>query len=171
MQRRYAILSSILVLSTALVIMPDEAFAGKQYLWVTNASGNDVHVIDVETHNVVKHLTVGPQPHGIAAPDDAHVVYIALEKFKISEGELLWVDPRSFEIKHRLKVGPEPNQIACTPDGKWVYVPCKDGNYWVIDAEKKEVVKKIFTSGRPHNTQASRNGKRMYLSPMGSPTE
>ncbi len=163
---------SLLFLVTVLLsfaIMPNSALAGKQMLWVTNSQGNDVHVIDVATGEVVRRVFVGPQPHGIAAPDDAHVVFIALEKFKVPAGELLWVDPQTYEIKHRLNIGPEPNQLACTPDGKWVYIPCKDGRYWVVDAENRTVVKKIVTGGRPHNTQASRNGKRMYLSPLGSP--
>jgi YVTN family beta-propeller protein len=150
-------------------MMPDAATAGKQHLWVTNAYGDDVHVIDVAMHKVIHHLTVGPQPHGIAAPDNPAVVYLAIENFKGPVGELLWVNPRTYAIEHRLSVGPKPNQIACTPDGKWVYVPCDDGTYWVVDGEKKEVVTRIQTGGRPHNTQAARDGKHMYLSPMGSP--
>ncbi len=157
------------VASCTLVIMTDSTMAGKQFLWVTNSKGSDVHVIDTATHKVVKRIEVGPEPHGIAAPDDVHVVYLAIEKMRQPTGELLWVDPATYEITHRLEIGPEPNQLACTPDGRWVYVPCRDGNYWVIDGKKKEVVKKIFTGGRPHNTQAARNGKRMYLSPMGNP--
>ena len=142
---------------------------GRQMLWVTNAYGNDVHVIDVATHKVVKRVEVGPQPHGIAAPDDASVVYLAIENFKGPVGELLWVNPRTYKVEHRLPLGPKPNQLACTPDGRWIYVPCNDGKYWVIDGKKRRVVKKITTGGRPHNTKASRNGRRMYLSPMGSP--
>ena len=157
------------ILVSALAMMPDLACAGKQILWVTNAYGDDVHVIDVATQKVIKRIVVGPQPHGIAAPDNASVVYLAIENFKGPVGELVWVDPRTYEIKHRLNVGPKPNQIACTPDGRWIYVPCNDGLYWVVDGQKKEVVTKIRTGGRPHNTQASRDGRRMYLSPMGSP--
>ncbi len=142
------------------------ARADQQLLWVTNSAGNDVHVVDVATNQVVKRLEVGALPHGIAAPDDAHVVFIALEG---GTHELLWVDPRTYAIRARLPVGPAPNQIACTPDGKFVYIPCDDGMYWVVDAERKEVVEKIRTGGRPHNTQASRDGRWMYLSPMGNP--
>ena len=159
-----------LALFALLLIIPDSAGAGKHYLWVTNSAGNDTHVIDVSTHEVVQRIEVGSEPHGIAAPDDAHVVYIANENFKGPVGELVWVDPRTYRITHRLDLGVRPNQIACTPDGKWVYIPCNgDGMYWVVDGEEKKVVRKIRTGGRPHNTQASRDGKRMYLSPMGTP--
>ena len=164
--------SWLALVSTWLLLAFSPAAAadtGRELLWQTNSAGEDVHVIDVATNTVVKRVVVGPEPHGIAAPDDAHVVYIALEAFKFPEGELVWVDPRSYEVRHRLKIGKQPNQLACTPDGKWVYVPCDDGNYWVVDGEARKVVKKIETGGRPHNTQCSRDGRWMYLSPMGAP--
>ena len=164
---RLAIL--VVAVSWLAVIFPKSATADKQFLWVTNSQGNDVHVIDVGTHKVVHRIEVGPQPHGIAAPDDARVVYLAIENMKGPLGELQWVDPRTYAITHRMKIGPKPNQLACTPDGKWIYVPCNDGMYWVIDGHEKKLVTKIRTGGRPHNTQASRDGKLMYLSPMGSP--
>lgn len=152
-----------------LLVLSQRVYAGKQMLWVTNAFGDDVHVIDVANHEVVKRLVVGPQPHGIAAPDVPKVVYLAIENFKGPKGELVWVDPVRYEILHRLEIGPQPNQIACTPDGRWVYVPCNDGHYWVVDGQERQVVKRIPTGGRPHNTQCSRDGRWMYLSPMGSP--
>ncbi len=68
-----------------------------------------------------------------------------------------------------MAVGPEPHAIATTPDGRWVYVPCRDGHYWVVDARSKTVVTRIYTGGRPHNTQAARDGRYVYLSPMGRP--
>lgn len=163
------ILRTAIALLTLVLIIPEQARAGKHFLWVTNAYGDDVHVFSVPEHKLVERLVVGPEPHGIAAPADARVVFLTLEKFKQPAGELLWIDPRTYEIRHRLDVGPEPNQIACTPDGRWVYVPCKDGQYWVVDAEARRVVEKIRTGGRPHNTTCSPDGRRMYLSPMGSP--
>ena len=153
-----------------LCLLPVVGFAAEtQYLWQTNSQGHDVHVIDTTTHRVVKRIIVGPEPHGIAASDDASVVYVALEAFGRPKGELLWVNPRTYKIMHQLTIGPKPNQLACTPDGRWVYVPCNDENYWVIDGRDHTVVKKIHTGGRPHNTQASRDGRWMYLSPMGDP--
>ena len=151
-----------------ICLLPVAGFAGgTQYLWQTNSTGNDVHVVDVVTNKVVKRIVVGPEPHGIAADDDASVAYVSIEAFSRPQGELVWINPRTYEVEYRLTIGPKPNQLACTPDGKWVYVPCSDGNYWVIDGERRTVVKKIHTGGRPHNTQASRDGRWMYLSPMG----
>jgi DNA-binding beta-propeller fold protein YncE len=143
--------------------------ARRQLLWVTNAYGKDVHVFDVASLELVKNFEVGLNPHGISATADGGTVHVALENFRGPEGELLWIDGRSFETTHRLSIGPQPNECECTPDGHWIYVPCNDENYWVIDGEKKEVAAKIHTGGRPHNTVISPDGKRMYLSPMGAP--
>ncbi len=162
-------LNPLSICCLAFFLTPGASAGSRQLLWQTNAYGNDVHIIDIETRKVVKHLVVGPQPHGIAASDDGSVVFIAIENFKSPTGELVMIDPRTYEITHRMEIGPKPNQLACTPDGRFVYVPCNDGHYWVIDARKKKVVTKIKTGGRPHNTKCSRDGKLMYLSPMGSP--
>jgi DNA-binding beta-propeller fold protein YncE len=153
-----------------IVIVPAASAADVQrQLWVTNAYGDDVHVFEVGTWKLLKTIQVGPNPHGISATADGKTVHIALENFGGPEGELLWLDAASGAITGRCKVGPKPNENECTPDGKWIYVPCDDGQYWVVDGERKEVVTKIKTGGRPHNTTVSPDGKRMYLSPMGNP--
>jgi YVTN family beta-propeller protein len=141
----------------------------QRQLWVTNAFGNDVHVFDVATHELIRRITVGPNPHGISATADGRTVHVALENFGGKEGELIWIDTNTSQITDRVKIGPKPNENECTPDGKWIYIPCDDGQYWVVDGEKKAVVTKIETGGRPHNTTISSDGKRMYLSPMGTP--
>jgi DNA-binding beta-propeller fold protein YncE len=139
----------------------------RQQLWVTNAYGDDVHVFDVGTLELVRRIEVGPNPHGISATADGSTVHIALEDFRKPAGQLLWLDARTGEITCRLAIGPLPNECECTPDGKWIYVPCNDEQWWVIDGEKREVATRIRTGGRPHNTVISADGRRMYLSPMG----
>jgi DNA-binding beta-propeller fold protein YncE len=159
---------NIAILLIVIFLLFTSPAMGAQYLWQTNAHGNDIHIFELKNFDLIKRLEVGPDPHGIAAPDDSHVVYVALEANGFENGELLWIDPREFEIRHRLQVGLEPHAIATTPDGHWIYIPCRDGNYWVVDGYKKTVVAKINTGDRPHNTQASRDGRYMYLSPIGS---
>ena len=61
----------------------------------------------------------------------------------------------------------EPHALATTPDGRWIYVPCRDEHYWVVDAERRAVVVRIRTGGRPHNVRISRDGRLALLSPMG----
>lgn len=158
-----------MVIVLPLILALSAQAQGKQFLWQTNSEGNDIHIFDVDGFALQRRLVVGAEPHGIAAPDDVHVIYVSLESSHLDHGELLWINPRSLTIEYRINVGPQPQAIATTPDGRWVYVPCKDQHYWVIDAEARKVVAKIYTGGRPHNTQASRDGRYMFLSPKGAP--
>ena len=153
--------------SLLLIAFFSSTVNGQTQLWQTNASGNDIHIFDIDNQQLIKHLIVGPEPHGITAPENADVVYVSIEHKWKPQGELLWIDPFTFQITHRLKIGKEPQALATTPDGQWIYVPCRDGYYWVIDGFKKKVVKKIYTGSRPHNTRASADGQFMYLSAMG----
>jgi YVTN family beta-propeller protein len=136
-------------------------------LWQTNSKGDDIHVFDLQGRRLLKRLVVGPEPHGIAAPADASVVYVTLEASGRARGELLWIDPRKFTIEHRMDLCREPHALAATPDGRWVYVPCRDEHYWVVDAKQRKVVRQIHTGGRPHNVQISRDRRLALLSPMG----
>lgn len=138
-------------------------------LWQTNAHGDDIHIVDIASHELIQRLVVGENPHGIATDRDQTTVYVTIERNGEESGELLWIDPISFAIEHRLTVGREPHQLAVTPNGRFAYVPCRDEHYWVIDTELRKVITKIHTGGRPHNTTASSDGRFMYLSPMGSP--
>jgi len=155
--------------AAALGLLGGVAAAGGPKLWQTNSSGEDIHVFDVASRRLEHRLVVGPEPHGIAAPDDARVVYVSVEANDRPQGELVWIDPRRHAVRHRMTICREPHEIATTPDGRWVYVPCRDGSYRVVDAEARRVVARIHTGGRPHNVRISPDGRFAYLSPMGAP--
>jgi hypothetical protein len=147
-----------------------ESVPEKQWqVWLASAYGNDMYVYELGSFKLLKHFTVGPNPHGLSATANGRIVHVALEHFDDPMGELVWIDTRTWTVTGRLEVGPQPQEIDCTPDGHWIYVPCADGHWYVVDGQQKRVVKKIHTGGRPHNTVASPDGKRMYLSPMGYP--
>ncbi len=139
----------------------------RQKLYVTNSAGDDVTIIDVATHEPIGRIEVGPHPHGIAVPAAQDTIYVTIEGK--DPGELLWIDPRTDKIVRRLAIGPAPNQLAVTPDGKFAYIPVNNGYYEVVDLAKAQIIERIFTGGRPHNTICSSDGKRMYLAPMGAP--
>jgi DNA-binding beta-propeller fold protein YncE len=158
---RHALLCALAVVATS---GPARA---EPLLWQTNSEGDDVHVFSLERRTLVHRLVVGPEPHGIAAPTDARVVYVSLEANARPRGELLWIDPRNYAIRDRMELCPEPHAIAASPNGRWIYVPCRDRHYWVVDGEERKVVTRIRTGGRPHNVQISADGRTVLLSPMG----
>jgi DNA-binding beta-propeller fold protein YncE len=138
-------------------------------VWVGSAYGDDLYVYEMNSWRLLKRITVGPNPHGLSATADGRTVHVSLERFAEPRGELVWVDTRTFTITGRLELGPQSQEQDCTPDGKWIYVPCADGSWHVVDGVEKREVTTVRTGGRPHNTVASPDGKRMYLSPMGYP--
>lgn len=163
---------SCCILATMCLLVAGRAFAEEalfEYLWQTNANGNDIHIIDVAKRKIVKRLVVGPNPHGIARSQQGGVIYLTLESDGKKNGELLWINPTDAKIMHRMQVGLQPHNPAVSVDGKWIYVPMRDKHYWVIDTATKSVVKKIHTGGRPHNTTASPDGRYMFLSPLSVP--
>lgn len=162
---RFASLAVLLMLP--VFVHADEAAKVKQKLYVTNSAGDDVTIVDVASNKVIGRIEVGPHPHGIAIPAAQDVVLVTIEGGKV--GELVWIDPVTDKITRRMNIGPAPNQLAVTPDGQFAYIPASDGNYEVVDLKKAEIVTRIFTGGRPHNTLCSADGKRMYLAPMGAP--
>jgi YVTN family beta-propeller protein len=153
----------------ALVLVPLLAAADppRRKLYVVSSAGDDVTVIDLATNRVAGRIEVGPHPHGLATPAAQDVLYVTLEGG--NPAELLAIDPATDRIVRRLPIGPELNELAVTPDGKFAYVPVRDGYWAVVDLAKFEVVKRITTGGRPHNTVCSADGKHMFLAPMGSP--
>lgn len=160
---------SAMALALGALIFAANGAVARELLWQTNAEGDDIHIYDIETGNLVHKLVVGANPHGIAWAPGSGTVFVSLERNGDAAGSLLWINKTTYEIEHRLKVGPEPHAIAVTPDERWVYIPCRDGTYWVIDAANRSVAARIKTGGRPHNTTAAPDGARVFLSPMGSP--
>lgn len=159
------LLSTIVCCACALPAFAEGKVRHK--LYVTNSDGDDVHVVDPASGKVLSRIPVGLHPHGIAAPADGRFILVSIEGTK--PGKLVWIDPVADKVTQEMNVGPAPNQLAITPDGKTAYVPCSDGNWDVVDVAKKEVVKRIFIGGRPHNTLCSADGKRFFLAPMGAP--
>jgi YVTN family beta-propeller protein len=157
----------LILLTLPVAVHAQDPPKGKQKLYITNSAGDDVTVVDVATNQPIGKIVVGPNPHGIAVPASQDLVLVTIEGGK--KGELVWIDPFTDKVVKRMDCGPKPNQLAVTPDGKLAYVPCEDGYWEVIDLKEAKILERIFTGGRPHNTLCSKDGKYMYLAPMGSP--
>ncbi|HEX7449059.1 MAG TPA: hypothetical protein VF306_16015 [Pirellulales bacterium] len=160
--------SCLLSITLVLAVAPSGERPRGQKLYVANSAGNDLHVIDTATNQVIKRVDVGPQPHGLAATAAGDHVFITIENTGGELGELLWFDPVSDTVTRQMTIGPRPNQLAVTPDGRLAYIPCDDASWWVVDTTQAKVITKIATGGRPHNTLSSPDGRRMYLGPKGS---
>ena len=61
------------------------------------------------------------------------------------------------------------DRMSITPDGKTLYVPTLEKDHWnIIDGKTGDVVTRIETKSRAHNTVVSLDGTRMYLAGINS---
>src|SRR6516225_12232165 len=100
-----------LILSLALTCLPvTVAFAGDAKgtpkLYVTNSTGNTIHVIDLTTFKVLAQIKTGDRPHGAAAAADCRTLFTTVE----SDNTLLAIDTRSDKIIRSVKLSGMPNQ-------------------------------------------------------------
>jgi YVTN family beta-propeller protein len=169
MSRRQSIwLASLFLIAVQQVQADGPIGKIREKLYITNALGDDVTVVDVATNQIIHTITVGPHPHGIAVPASQKVIFITIET---DPGQLVWLDPVSDKVIRRMELGPRPNQLAVTPDGKFAFVPVDNGSWEVVDTQAAKIVDRIHTGGRPHNTLCSADGKHMYLAPMAKSNE
>ncbi len=62
------------------------------------------------------------------------------------------------------------DRMAISPDGKAIYLPSLEKEHWhVVDGATGEVVKKLVTNQKSHNTVWVPEGKFCYLAGLGSP--
>jgi YVTN family beta-propeller protein len=161
-------ISVFLFLTMGQAIAQGPSAKTREKLYITNALGDDITVVDVATNQVLRTIKVGPHPHGVAVPASQNVILITIET---NPGELVWLDPVSDKVIRRMKVGPLPNQLAVTPDGKLAFIPVDNGTWEVVDTEAGKIIDRIQTDGRPHNTLCSADGKHMYLAPMAKSSQ
>ncbi|MBI2805748.1 MAG: hypothetical protein HYX68_12280 [Planctomycetes bacterium] len=61
------------------------------------------------------------------------------------------------------------DRMSITPDGKTLYVPTMEKKHWnVVDGKTGDLITRIETPDRAHNTVVSLEGKYMYLASISS---
>ena len=100
----------------------------KLYVNSQGALINNLTIIDVPTLKVIKKMTIGAEPHGVASPKSQDVLYIS----SMHDGTVQKIDTVKDEI---VKVwggfGVEPEENDITPDGRFLYQPSYAG-YWSV---------------------------------------
>jgi DNA-binding beta-propeller fold protein YncE len=62
------------------------------------------------------------------------------------------------------------DRMSITPDGKTIYIPTLEKDHWnIVDAKTGDLITRIETKSRAHNTVVSLDGKFMYLAGISSP--
>ncbi len=123
----------------------------------TNAAGDNIHVIDPATNQVVDMIEGIEVPHGITIAPDGSRIYVTNE----SRTTLDVVNAKTLEVSKRIPLSGRPNNVAVTPDGGKVYVGIAEapGAVDVIDSRSLKNVNSIPVQGRVHNVYVTPDGK------------
>src|SRR5580658_1472218 len=123
----------------------------------TNSAGDNVHVIDPVTNQVVGTIEDIEVPHGVTIAPDGSRIYVTDE----SLSTLDVVDAKSLKVTKRIKLSGRPNNVDVSKDGSHVYVAIAQapGAVDVIDTASLTKVKSIPVKGAIHNVYVTPDGK------------
>lgn len=123
----------------------------------TNSAGDNVHIIDPATNEVVGEIVGIEVGHGAAAAPDGRWIYVSNE----ADSTLDVVDGRTLRVTSKVPLSGHPNNISIGRDGSRVYVAIREapGAVDVIDTRKLERVKSIPIAGAVHNTYVTPDGR------------
>jgi len=123
----------------------------------SNAAGDNIHVIDPATNQVVGTIEDIEVPHGLVIAPDGRRIYVTNESLVTLDV----VDAKTLKVSKRIPLSGRPNNVAVAKDGSQVYVGIVEapGAVDVIDAASLTNVKKIAVTGGIHNVYVTPDGK------------
>ena len=133
----------------------------KERIIQTNGAGDQLHIIDPVTDNIIAEITGIEVSHGVAVAPDGSKLYVSNE----ADHTLDVVDARTLQVTK--KIGPltaRPNNIAMTVDGRKVYVAINSapGGIDVIDTNSLTITKHIpLNDVTIHNPFVTPDGKHL----------
>jgi YVTN family beta-propeller protein len=143
-------------LTTLLISAASAAFAQVRIVQ-TNSQGDNIHLIDPRTNQIVGEVKGVPINHGAAASPDGSRLYFSSE----AEQALHVVDGKTLQLVKKIPLSGRPNNMSISRDGSRVYIGIVSapGAVDVIDTVSLERVKSIPTKGGIHNVYVTPDGK------------
>jgi YVTN family beta-propeller protein len=145
------------VAALAIVLVVGATAAAQVRILQTNSQGDNIHLIDPATHQIVGEVKGVPINHGAAAAPDGSRFYFSSE----AEQTLHVVDGKTLQTIKKIPLTARPNNISISRDGRRVYVGIVSapGAVDVIDTASMEKVKSIPTKGGIHNVYVTPDGR------------
>ena len=155
-------------LGIAFLAAPLNAQSGKVRIIQTNAAGDNVHIIDPTTNEVVDVIMGIPIPHGVTSHPDGSTLYFSNEV----DHTLDVVPTATLEVSAQIPLTGRPNNISITPDGRKVYVAITGSDAFVdvIDTREQRRVRRIPMLGGVHNVYVTPDGKYVVAGMIGART-
>ena len=132
----------------AVALAPLPASAGDVRIYITNAAGDSIHVIDPATNTVVQEIKNYVGAHGIDFSPDGTRVYVTNEDTE----SLDVLDRKTGAVIKSVKLSGHPNIVAATSKGDRTVVAIArgKGGLDIVDA-KTLTLKKTIPAGRLHD--------------------
>lgn len=145
-----------------------ESTSGVERVLQSNAAGDNIHVIDPATNQVVGLIEGVEAPHGLAIAPDGKRVYVSNE----ARETLDVVDVKTFEVFKRIPLSGRPNNIAVANDGSKIYIGIREepGAVDVVNAESLTKVKSVSVEGPVHNVYMTPDGAHVVAGSIESKT-
>jgi YVTN family beta-propeller protein len=134
-----------LVPALALALAPLPASASNVRIYITNAAGDSIHVIDPATNKVVQEIKNFVGAHGIDFSPDGSKVYVTNEE----TDSLDVLDRKSGKLIKKVALSGHPNIVAATKAGDRIVVAIArgKGGLDIVDANTLTLKKTISTNG------------------------
>ena len=158
---------SMVFLLTVFVLFPLTVDAQETVRIVqTNSAGDNVHLIDPSTNNVVGEIQGIERAHGAQPSPDGRWLYVANE----ADDTVDVVDVAMLKVIKKVPLSGRPNNIAITPDGRKVYIAIAQspGALDVFDTGVNEIIATVSVHGGVHNTYVTPDGKYAVAGMIGA---
>ena len=157
-----------LLLGIVFFAAPLSAQSGTVRIVQTNAAGDNVHLIDPTTNEVVDVILGMPIAHGVTSHPDGSALYFSNEV----DHTLDVVPTATLRVAAQIPLTGRPNNISITPDGRKVYVAITGADAFVdvIDLQEQRRVRRIPTLGGVHNVFVTPDGKYVVAGMIGART-
>jgi YVTN family beta-propeller protein len=129
----------------AVALAPWPASASNVRIYITNAAGDSIHVIDPATNKVVQEIKNYVGAHGIDFSPDGSRVYVTNEETE----SLDVLDRKTGKLIKKVALSGHPNIVAATKAGDRIVVAIArgKGGLDIVDANTLTLKKTISTNG------------------------
>ena len=130
------------------------------YVYVANAFGDSVSVIQTSNNTVIDTISVGDSPQGVVVTPNGNYVYVV----NFHGHSVSVIQTSNNTVIDTISVGEDPLGVAVTPNGNYVYVTNgKDDSVSVIQTSNNTVIDTISEGGGPHGVAVTPNGNYVYV--------
>jgi len=137
------------------------------YVYISLTYDNSVVILDIDTNEIIKTISVGDSPRGIAVTPDNNYLYVANH----GDDTVSVISLSDYSITANIHVGKSPEGVVIDPDGERVYVSNEDESFIsIIKTSDNTVEKELIVGKYPRGMAISPDDDLLYVVNSGDNT-